>query len=198
MIHHLDQALKELLTRELPTDLATGVKISFATPDDKFPPSAVTLPAIDFFLYDIRENRDLRDNEWRLERQNNGTVMKRRAPVRVDCSYLITAWSGVPDDPAAQEHWMLGEVMKVLLRFPTLPASVLQNKEELSRQEIPPPTLSLHAGQLQSMAEFWQALGGKPKAVLNFTVTIAVEPFGPVEAGPPVVERQIPGERKTS
>lgn len=196
MIHDLDKALKTLLARELPADLATQVKISFATPDDNFPPSSVTLPAIDFFLYDIRENRDLRDNDWRLERQNNGAILKHRAPVRVDCSYLITAWSGVPDNPAEQEHWLLSQVMKVLLRFPTLPANVLEG--ELDSQEVPPPTTALHAGQLQSMAEFWQALGGKPKAVLNYTVTIAVNPFKPVEAGPPVVENRIPGEKENA
>jgi hypothetical protein len=27
------------------------------------------------------------------------------------------------------------------------------------------------------LGEFWQALGGKPKAALNYTVTIAAQPF---------------------
>ncbi|HZA23826.1 MAG TPA: hypothetical protein VFA32_14705, partial [Dehalococcoidia bacterium] len=54
MIDDLDRSLEVLLRRELPQDLAGQVTISFATPDDQFPPSSVSLPAIDLFLYDIR------------------------------------------------------------------------------------------------------------------------------------------------
>ncbi|MDJ0747492.1 MAG: Pvc16 family protein [Xenococcaceae cyanobacterium MO_167.B27] len=38
--------------------------------------------------------------------------------------------------------------------------------------------------RLQSLGEFWQALGGKPKAALHYTVTIGVEPFSPQEVTP--------------
>ena len=55
----------------------------------------------------------------------------------------------------------------VLLRFSTLPAEVLQG--QLGGQELPPPTSVLQPGQLQSLGEFWQALGGKPKAALRTT-----------------------------
>jgi hypothetical protein len=77
------------------------------------------------------------------------------------------------------EHRLLGEVIMVLLRHPTLPPEVLQG--QLLNQELPPPTAVLQPGHLQSMGEFWQALGGKPKAALNYTVTIAVQPSEVVE-----------------
>ena len=190
MIDDLDKTLEELLRHELPPDLVSQVSISFATPDNQFPGTAITLPAIDLFLYDVRENRDLRSNEWQIERQSNGVALKVPPPARVDCSYLITVWpSESTPNPARDEHRLLGEVMKVLLRHPTLPDSLLQG--ELHGQEIPPPATSLQAGQLQSMAEFWQALGGKPKAVLNYVVTIAVEVSKPVEAGPPVIDSRL-------
>ena len=92
MINALDETLKALLRRDLPSALAEQVQISFATPDDQFPPQSVTLPAIDLFLDDVRENLDLRSNEVYLERRGNGTAIQTRAPVRVDFSYLITAW----------------------------------------------------------------------------------------------------------
>ncbi len=65
MINDLDETLRELLERSLPATLAQQVGISFATPDDQFPPSSVTVPAIGLFLYDVRENRDLRSNPSR-------------------------------------------------------------------------------------------------------------------------------------
>jgi hypothetical protein len=165
------------------------VNITFVTPDGQFPSSSVTLPAIDLFLYDVRENRDLRSNEWLVERGNNGPSTRQHAPVRVDCSYLITAWASDNSNPAQDEHHLLGEVMKVLLRYPTLPAAVLQGA--LAGQLYPPPTALLQPGKLQSVGEFWQALGGRPHAVLNYTVTIGVPPGEPLEAGAPVKDATI-------
>ena len=187
MINDLDSTLEQLLKRELPSSLVGQISISFAAPDDKFPPQSVTLPAIDMFLYDVRENRELRSNEWIVERQSNGAVTQRRAPVRVDCSYLITAWpSDTSPNPAKDEHMLLGEVMMVLLRHPVIPAAVLQGS--LTGQEPPLPAVTLLPGRLQSLGEFWQALGGKPKAALNYTVTIGVEPFKPEDIGPAVTD----------
>jgi hypothetical protein len=183
MIDDLDKTLKELLNRELPADLVKELTISFATPDDRFPPDSLKLPAIDLFLYDVRENRDLRSNEWLVERQNDGTATKKRFPVRVEGSYLITAWpsnsSSSFSSPDEEEHYILGEVMKALLHHSTIPDEVLQG--ELQNQQLPLPTSTLQPGHLQNLGEFWQALGGKPKAALNYTVTISVEAHKPVE-----------------
>jgi hypothetical protein len=188
MIDDLDKTLEALLRRELPPALVEQVAISFATPDNQFPPTSVTLPAIDLFLYDVRENRDLRSNEWLVERSSDGTATKKRPPVRVDCSYLITAWaSPSSNNPAQDEHRLLSEVMKALLRYPTIPTQLLQGS--LEGQEPPLPTSVLQPGLLQSLGEFWQALGGKPKAALHYTVTVGVDVHKPVEAGPPVRER---------
>jgi hypothetical protein len=189
MINDLDKTLEELLKRELAPELVSQVTISFATPDDQFPPTSVTLPAIDIFLYDVRENLELRNNEWIVERHSKGTATKKRPPVRVECSYLITAWpSKNTPNPAMDEHHLLGEVMKALLRHPTIPAEALQGS--LKGQEPPLPVMSLQPGRLQSLGKFWQALGGKPKAALNYSVTIGVEPFKAVE-GPVVLEKIV-------
>lgn len=190
MIDDLDRTLEELLKRELPPAIVSQVTISFATPDDQFPPASVTLPAIDLFLYDARENRDLRSNEWLVERRSDGTSIKHPPLTRVDCSYLITAWpSGSAPNPSQDEHRLLGEVMKALLRHPTIPPEVLQGS--LRGQEPPLPASSLQPGRLQSLAEFWQALGGKPKAALTYTVTIGVEAQKPVETGLPVRDKRL-------
>ena len=74
MINALDETIKALLKRDLPSALAEQVQISFGTPDDQFPPQSVTLPAIDLFLYDVRENLNLRSNEVYVERRGDGTA----------------------------------------------------------------------------------------------------------------------------
>jgi hypothetical protein len=182
MFQDLDHSLKKLLEVELLGVLSDSVTVVFDTPDDKFnPPNQRT---VNLFLYDVRENRDLRSNEWLVERQSHGVARRKLPLVRVDCSYIVTAWSG----NAESEHSLLGEVMKVLLRHSTLPDSILAGS--LAGQEPPLPTTSLQPARLQSLGEFWQALGGKPKATLNYTVTIGVDPYEPSEA-PLVTKHQI-------
>jgi hypothetical protein len=100
--------------------------------------------------------------------------------VRVDFSYLVTAWASESVlDPAEDEHRLLGEVMRILLRYRTIPEDVLQGG--LKGQQPPLPTSSLQPGRLQSLGEFWQALGGKPKAALNYQVTASVDVAAPEE-----------------
>jgi len=180
VIQDLDETIAALLRRDLPAALGEQVQISFATPDDQFPSQSVTLPAIDLFLYDVRENLELRTNDVSIERRGDGTATLTRAPVRVDFSYLITAWpsQSVPD-PAEDEHRLLGEVMRVLLRYRTLPEEVLQG--ELRGQTPAQPVSTLQPGRLQSMGEFWQAVGGKPKATLNYQITLSVDVAVPEE-----------------
>ncbi|MDQ3855478.1 MAG: DUF4255 domain-containing protein [Chloroflexota bacterium] len=190
MLADLDRTLEELLRRELPPELVSQVAITFATPDAQFPPASVTLPAIDLFLYDLRENRGLRSTEWLVERHADGTATRQRPPARVDCSYLVTAWaSDSTTTPTQDEHRILGEVMRVLLAHPTIPAEALQG--DLRGQEPPLPASSLQPGHLQSIAEFWQALGGRPRAALSYTVTIGVEALRPVETGPLVTDKLL-------
>lgn len=175
MIDDLDRSVEELLKRELSPGLVEQVGISFAAPDSEFPPSSVTLPAVDLFLYDVRENLELRNAGWTIEHRDDGTAWRRRNPVRVDCSYLITAWASEGSTTRAlDEHRLLSEVMKVLLKHPTIPDVLLQGA--LNGQEPPLPSSTLQPGRLQSVSEFWQALGGKPKAALNYTVTIGIFP----------------------
>ena len=182
--------MEELLKRELSSALVNQVAISFAPPDNDFPPSDVKPPAVNLFLYDIRENIDLRDSQWVIERRDDGTAIRKKNPVRIDCSYLITAWSSEGSTSRwFEEHHLLSEVMKVLLRHPTLPPVLLQGS--LKGQEPPLPASTLQPGRLQSPAEFWQALGGKPKAALHYTVTIGVASDRAVETEPPVIEKEL-------
>jgi hypothetical protein len=112
----------------------------------------------------------------------DGTATRTAAPVRIDASYLITAWpSQSVADPSEDEHRLLGEVIRALLRYRTIPGEVLQGS--LMDQDLPLPVSTLQPGRLQSLGEFWQALGGKPKAALNYTVTLAVDAVRPEVVG---------------
>jgi Pvc16 N-terminal domain len=182
MFQDLDATLAALIEKEL---AIKNVAISFAAPDNQFPPTSVNLPAISFFLYDVREDAGLRNNQWEDERQPNGMITRKRPPVRVTCSYLITAWpSASAPNPTQDEHRLLGALMRVLLRHRRIPATYLRG--ELIGQAPPVPTRIIADNQLHSLGEFWQALGGKPKATLHYSVTLSVDVFDPTEVGPEV------------
>ena len=176
MLHALDATLKLLLEQELPDEIPsddTKVFVSFDTP---YQGAIKQKPAINCFLYDVRENLELRLGTWTVERQSNGKAIKKPPPARVDCSYLITVWPQNEDD-IETEHQLLGEVMKVLLRYRRLPENLV-DPASFEGQEVPIRDLSLRPSNLQSFGEFWQAMGGrdgtKPKVVLHCTVTISV------------------------
>jgi hypothetical protein len=162
VLDDLDRTLRAVIGAEL-----TGLPadhLHFEPPDGDFTPA---VPAVDLFLYDVRENRELRSNDWELDRPGNGQVTKHRAPRRVDCSYLITAWAGDP----LSEHLLLGQVLRALLRRPVIPGDAAQG--ELAGQQL--PTSTLQPVLLQGIGEFWQAMGNKPRAAVHLTVTVAVD-----------------------
>jgi hypothetical protein len=175
IIEDLDATLAMMLHEDLKERFPGQVQISFAAPDNDFPPQSVTVPAVDLFLYDVRENLELRSNEVIVARDDRtGRLMQRQPAVRVDFSYLVTAWpSESQADPWTDEHRLLGAVMQCLLRHRTLPQPLLQGA--LKVQDPPVPVSSLQPGRLQSVGEFWQAMGGKPKAALHYTVTVAID-----------------------
>lgn len=184
MLKDLDETLKLLLSNNLKNDVIDqrGYKISFEPPSQEIENEGTI---INLFLYDIRENVELRSSvrSWDMPIQaTEGQRVSKRvfASTRVDCSYLITVWTNRPqsnrDDsnqvPFLYEHQILGEIMQILVRYRYIPSTILQGT--LKKQELPVPIISLRSGQVQNLGEFWQAMGGKPKASIHCTVTIPV------------------------
>src|ERR1700682_5419420 len=94
MINDLSRTLKYLLQSVAQKEpqafpLLQGRAIEFARPDKDYKPNPKG--SVCLFLYDIRENRELRSNEP-LRVNRNGQPAIERPPARVVCSYLITAW----------------------------------------------------------------------------------------------------------
>jgi hypothetical protein len=152
----------------------TAADVVFDRPVEPFTPSRTT---IDLFLYDLRENLELRSNEYTVDIVGNQTLTH-PAALRLACSYLVTAWPVGGAELALQEHRLLTQVLRVLSRYPMIPASFL--KGSLVSQDPPLPMVALHPDALKNLAEFWSSLGSKIKASLTVTVTISVPVFADV------------------
>ncbi|MGB8702338.1 MAG: Pvc16 family protein [Thermosynechococcaceae cyanobacterium] len=173
MISDLSQTLFKILRQtSLPTELANS-QIEFDRPTGQFNPQ---MPTINLFLYDIRENVELRDNELLVERDRLRTQATIRCPpIRMDCTYLVTAWTMTGQDIALQEHRLLSQIFQVFSRYPDIPETFLQG--QLKQQPFPVP-LDIHCGdRLKNASEFWTSLGIPPRAYLAVTATISMTPW---------------------
>jgi hypothetical protein len=168
MISDLDEAIKQLLIKKGGLD-PTEVDICFEMPDREWSAS-ISKPTINVYLYDIQENHELRNNEWTAGRNNNGMATKRKPPVRVDLSYLITVWTNDVTD----QHRLLGHLLATLFRYHELPEELLQG----SLREVQWPIKASTAqpdGVLRNSADFWSALDNQLKPSINYVVTIPVD-----------------------
>jgi hypothetical protein len=184
VIRDLSLALRAMLTQPgIPADLAAA-QIAFDRPGETFTPGQTT---VDLFLYDIRENLELRSAEPTIERIN-GQAVRHPPPLRVACTYLVTAWPVGGTEVTLQEHRLLGQTLQVFARHPTIPAAFLQ--DSLEGQQPPLPLVTSRTDGLKEPAEFWSALGGRLRPSLSVTVTIGLEVFAP-QTFPLVVTEEI-------
>jgi hypothetical protein len=163
--------------------------ISFDPPTDKFAPSQTT---VNLFLYDVRENMELRTSEPIVVRKNGQTSIQ-RPPLRVACSYLVTAWPVTATDAPLLEQRLLSQVLMLLARYPTVPGAFL--KGSLVGQEPPLPLVTAHAEGLKNPSEFWTALGNKLRPSIIVTVTIGLQPFAAETAATVITSDLRVGER---
>jgi hypothetical protein len=84
---------------------------------------------LNIYLYEVRENRDFRRPQWDNVPLPDRTVVLSQPPVYLDCHYLISAWSSTEDSdmtsPILDEHQVLSEALRVLLRNPDVVPAAL-------------------------------------------------------------------------
>ncbi|WP_444859455.1 DUF4255 domain-containing protein [Serratia sp. (in: enterobacteria)] len=150
--------------------------------------------AISVFLYDIHEDLQLRTAESRGF--NAGT--KRLSPgwVNVKCNYLITYWesTGPATDAGNPDSQPDNQAIKVMSQV----LAALINNRQLAdipgayTQVMPPKE------NLNSLGNFWQSLGNRPRLSLNYCVTVPIslsdkgEEVTPVKSVSTSVEPKAP------
>ncbi len=168
MIADLSRTLRALLTApSVPRELA-AVDIAFDHPNESFTPTRTTL---NLFLYDIREDLELRNSEPTLLRQPPGALLL-PPPLRVVCSYLLTAWPVGGEEPALQEHSLLGHALALLRCHPTLPDALLQGS--LKSSPVAPAMSVAQAPPGNDPRDFWTAIGNRLRPSITVRVALAI------------------------
>jgi hypothetical protein len=202
VIDQLDILLRKLITSAV-AGFASDDQVRFQPPDDDWRTYVKTLSiggqpanALNLYLADLRENRKLRSNE-RVRTAQNGDVTETSAPRRIDCHYLISAWSPADVTPAIEptldEHAILYLVASTLARHDPMIATAIYAPAPVPAT-FPPdfasaelPIALLPPEGFIKLAEFWGTMGEKHrwKPVVYLIVTIPILPVGQ-PAGPMV------------
>jgi len=167
MITDLNETLRQLLIKEMPIE-NHEVDIEFSLPKRDWA-AKLSRPTINLYLHDIRENMELRQNNWVVETDEKGRATKRQPPRRVDLAYLVTAWTTAIED----EHRLLWRALGALFRHPELPQELLQGR--LKEATVPLPASVAQADQIPNMADVWGVLDNELKPSLHLVVTLPLD-----------------------
>lgn len=166
MLDLLDQAMESFLRAKVP--LGRDISIAFEAPDREWAAKTSGRPTVNLYLWDVRRNLEQREGGMDIVVDAEGRKHRRRPLPRVDCRYLITAFTSDVRD----EHSLLGRVMAALLVHGEIGADHLP--EELSGLK-PLPSVEIAASDGRDNSDFWSALGGQLKPGLDVLVTATVD-----------------------
>lgn len=170
MIDELDEALRELLIREMPI-AGNEIDIAFQQPTREWA-SRLSRPTINLFMHDLRENNKLRTQQPYL---NNSIGVSSAAvspnAVRLDVHYMITSWANDPGD----EHRLMGRLLMVLYRYRHLP------EEFVTGQLIDFEHLILlkvaQYDQRDIRRDIWSMLDNEMRPIIDLTLTLSFRPY---------------------
>jgi hypothetical protein len=188
MIHDVDKLLERLVRRDALNGSAVELVFDAPTKDWVARRSG---PAVDLYLYDIREDLQRRVPAWEDVRGADGMVSDRRLPPRrFKLAYLVTAWTQRPED----EHRLLSALLSCFLANPMIKPGELGGA--LEDAELPVYIdVGQPAGQERSLADIWSALGGELKPSLDLLVTAPVVVGLSAAYGAPILEGPTLGVR---
>ena len=185
MIGDVDEALRQLLIQELPIK-DNQVEVKFDQPNRDWS-ARVSQPTLNIYLYDVRENKALRQTRpmWERFEDENGNMVQRRRPVRMDLHYMVTAWATEAED----EHQLLSGALMALLRYANLPEEILPTR--LREQPVPIPIMIAQYDEMRNPSDVWSALDNEVRPSVVCIITLSVNPYAAIPLAPGIKEPPI-------
>jgi hypothetical protein len=203
VLDQVDELIRAVLLRDV-AELTSADQVRFQPPDDDWRTAVANLGrnALNVYLVDLRENRALRDPDWQVVFEN-GQPQREHAPVRVDCHYLISAWSPAVVTPAIEptldEHALLYHAMGALANADPLNPSQVYPAGSAALAGVDPlirdadlPVQIMPAEGWPKLPEFWGPMGTNTRLrpAIWYMVTVPVALTRQM-AGPLVTTRII-------
>ena len=193
MIDYLDGLLLQLFTTRVPG--LTPAQVSFNAPDQDWRNliHGAAAIALNVYLVELYEDVERRSNE-RYTTTLGGVVQQERAPTRLRCRYLVSAWSPAKanplTDPAIEEALLLYDVAKALFDSTPLDATAIYAPgplpagfpDEMLEPKL--PALIAPSEPFPKLADFWMRMDTIWKPVVDLAITMPVAHA--VRTAPPV------------
>lgn len=163
-------------------NLLKGLAVDFAfdAPDQKFAARQFAHATLNLFLYEISENRELRNPAPTATKTSDGKVNVQRPPLRVDCCYLATAWAPQDaTDPASVQLELLGSAFIQLCSVPSIDPASPVLVGSLQNSPYPVRLQTAQLSQHRSPREVWTALGIPMRSAFHLIATIAAPTSAP-------------------
>jgi hypothetical protein len=206
MLQDLDESLKALLVEQLPIINerigSDGFDVRFEAPTREFNSKRGGKATLSVYLYNIQENRHLRGRIWD-RRFEEGVFYDYRPDVKLDCSYIVTAWANEVED----EHRLLAGAARAFFRNPALCFKYLRGELKRCALEVAgkedaadadtddvASSVTTEVAQPESFKDaidIWSVLDGDLKPSLRVTVTVPLDlnvPRPDAEGAPPVTQ----------
>jgi hypothetical protein len=166
MLPDLHAGLAQLLyvQGKIPED---DVDVRFEAPRRDWVAS-LTRPTVDLFLFDVRENTELRQANLQAAR-TSGSNTYRVPPRRFDLRYMVTALTTVPED----EHMLLWRTLVTLIKYPELPENLIP--ASIRGLEPPVVTQIKKPEETSELTDLWSGLEEKPHPALLYVVTVPLD-----------------------
>lgn len=167
MLQDLDETIRQILVKKGKLN-GGDIDISFDQPTGEWA-GALTRPTINAYLYDIRENVELRTRAWTVEREGNKS-RRHQDPMRIDLSYIVTVWTRNIED----EHRLLWRVLRTLAMQGTIPIS--ETIGELTSQPYPLRTkVALQSEAIHNLPDLWGVMENQLRPAINYAITVALD-----------------------
>ncbi|MBS9423193.1 DUF4255 domain-containing protein [Photorhabdus caribbeanensis] len=166
-IIEVNNALNTILSQYLNIN-GNKIDIRFDLPEIN---SIQSEPTVSVFLYDINEDLQLRSAEPRRYNPMTSTLLP--GWVNINCHYLITYWdankpSSDSSSPDSQPNNQAAQVMTRVL-------NALINNRQLTGIPGAYTRIIPQQENLNSLGNFWQALGNRPRLSLMYSITVPMK-----------------------
>ncbi len=183
-IHIIGEALKNYIS-EASSILDNDINLILPKKEWVDSPSTKN-PKVNIYLFEIKENLELRENEWQTIHSVNGSVQKKKPDVRIDLFYIMTFYGQTPESSNAvigaveEEQRYLSEVLSIVYNHDYIPQEFFIDNEGNPILNVPDIPISVTRPKFlegEGGVQLWSAIDQyvKPAIYIKVTIPISLE-----------------------
>lgn len=167
MIQDLDKTLEKLVYEKGKLS-RNDVDVSFDQPNSDWS-SRISRPTVNCWCFDLQENVKLRSMQRRVTNDEAMGIIS-YPPIRIDLTYMITAWARKVED----EHALMWRVLSLMSQTPELEPGKCEGA--LKDQPYNLPVLVANMPErIPNMSDLWSVLNNQMRMGFLAVITVSLD-----------------------